>query len=398
MPTLSNKLTDTLARATPLPVTGYLIHWCPQTPGFGLRVSSTGDKAFVAERRVNGKTTRRTLGKAAGPAGITAEAARRLQVTISSELQQGLDRAVQRREARQAERADTVTLASAIEAYVRGKTNAAGQHLKPRTKADYLAMVAEGGGLSGISHKPMHRISAGDIRAAHAAVHSQRQKTYAMQVLRAVLRWHGVTVPDSPLDKSSAGRDRIQMPASRGNPTPIPAELLAGWWKAASARSGPSADGLRLMLLTGCRPGEIFGSAHAPGLLVRDVDLAGGRMTLPDTKNRTNHVVMLSAQARAIVAANCQGKKASAKVFDVVATGKTLDAINVAAGTPGVTPHKLRHTFASVAAGLVNAFALKRMLNHAGGGDVTAVHYVHQSEAQLLAAWQAVSDFICETP
>ena len=98
------------------------------------------------------------------------------------------------------------------------------------------------------------------------------------------------------------------MPASKGNPAPIPPERLRAWWRAAD-RLGSRADGLRLMLLTGCRPGEIFGSAHAPGLLVRDVDLAGGRMTLPDTKNRTDHIVMLSTQALAIVTANCKGKK-----------------------------------------------------------------------------------------
>jgi integrase len=185
------------------------------------------------------------------------------------------------------------------------------------------------------------------------------------------------------------------LPASKGNPAPIKPERLQGWWKAAVARPGAAADGLRLMLLTGCRPGEIFGSVYAPGLLVQDVDLAGARMVLPDTKNRTDHTVLLSKQALAILAANCKDKKPGAKVFDLVDAGKALDAINAAAGTEGTSAHKLRHTFASVAAGTVNAFALKTMMNHSAGGDVTAVHYVHQSEAQLRAAWQAVADTIC---
>jgi len=43
---------------------------------------------------------------------------------------------------------------------------------------------------------------------------------------------------------------------------------------------------------------------------------------------------------------------------------------------------------------LVSGGALKRMLNHAAGGDVTLGHYVGKSETQLRAAWQTVADFI----
>jgi hypothetical protein len=59
-----------------------------------------------------------------------------------------------------------------------------------------------------------------------------------------------------------------------------------------------------------------------------------------------------------------------------------------------VQGHGLRATFASVAEELVSGGALKRMLNHATGGDVTLGHYIGKSEAQLRAAWQTVADFI----
>jgi integrase len=149
-----------------------------------------------------------------------------------------------------------------------------------------------------------------------------------------------------------------------------------------------------LILLTGCRPGEIFGSNFQTGLLVGDVDLDGAQFTLGDTKNRKDHTVMLSTQALAIVTAHCKGKKAGAKVFEVVDPGKTLDRINAVAKVSGITPHKLRHTFASVAEGLVSVYALKRMMNHGSGSDVTGEYYVGKSEEQLRAAWQAVADFI----
>ena len=51
---------------------------------------------------------------------------------------------------------------------------------------------------------------------------------------------------------------------------------------------------------------------------------------------------------------------------------------------------------ASIAEKLVSSALLKRMMNHAAGGDVTLGHYVAKSEAQLRAGWQAVADFVEE--
>jgi integrase len=372
----------------------------------------------VAERRVDGKTVRRTLGKAVGAASISVDAARTLQITISSELQKGVDRAEVKREKRQAEKQEATTLADAVKAYVKGKRRGKdGLPLKARTKADYEDMVERGGigkirkdGTGGepladgllypLAAKSIYRITADDMRKVYAAALARggRRATYAMQVLRAVLNWHGVIIPDSPLSKTTAGKDRIVLPPTGGDPTPIPPEKLGPWWRAAMARAGsPSADGCRFMLLTGCRPGEVFGSEHEQGLLVAHVDLVGGRVTLPDTKNRRAHVVALSTQASAILKTHCTSKKPKAKVFDVVDPAYMLDCINSEAGVEGITPHKLRHTFASVAEELVSGYALKKMLNHSNTGDDVTARYVGKGEAQLRRAWQTVADFIEES-
>lgn len=409
MPILDKKLTDTVARATPLPPAGEAIHWCPRTPGFGLRVSATGSKAYVLERRVEGKTTRRTLGKASGPGAISADAARALQLAVSSELQLGVDRAEVRKEKRKAAKEDAFTFGDALHQYVAGKTRKKdGLHLKPRTQADYLKMIAPGGTardgtpfadgpLCPIVNKSIHALTAKDIRELHAASAGRgvRQQTYAMQIVRAVLAWHGIAVEGSPLGKGTAGKNQIALPPTKGDPRPIAPEKLGAWWRAASAMAGhPGADGLRFLLLTGCRPGEVFASAHAPGLLVRDVDLDGARVTLLDTKNRKTHRVLLPSQAVEILHQYCAGKTPGVPVFDSTRPTKMLLKINSASGCPDVTPHKLRHTFASVAAELVSAFALRAMVNHSSGGDVTGVHYVATSETQLRAAWQAVADHV----
>ncbi len=404
--TVPTRLTSRQALALPLPPNGYAITWCPAVKGFGVRVTAAGARAWVSERRVNGKTVRRTLGKADGRGAISAEAARGLMVEISGELQRGVDRMADQREERreraQEVAADTLTFAQALKTYTADKRRGKdGLPLKDRTRADYLAMVDDAGvseagraraagELFGIAATPLHRITADDIRRVYVAASKRgaRRGTYAMQVLRAVMNWHGAKVPNSPLDKATAGRDRIVLAQAAGKPNPIPAELLRGWWGAATtARSRVAADYYRLLLLTGARPGEI------KGVKVKDVDAVGGRIKLHDTKNRKDHTILLSTQAKAIVTMHSAGKRPGALLFDVADPRKTLEAINDAAGVT-ISPHDLRATFASVAEELCSAYAVKRMLNHTDGGDVTGAHYIGKSETQLRAAWQSVADFI----
>lgn len=57
------KLTDATASTLPVPATGQVFYWCNKQPGFCLRVTANGARAWVAQGRVNGKTCRVTLGR-----------------------------------------------------------------------------------------------------------------------------------------------------------------------------------------------------------------------------------------------------------------------------------------------------------------------------------------------
>lgn len=404
MPTHPRKLTDSEARKIVPPASSYAIHWCPRTPGFGLRITANDARAWIAERRVDGKTVRRTLGAAAGRGAISGETARSLQIDVSSELQQGVDRLEIKRERRAAEKIEGETFGEALRDYVKNKRRRKdGLALKPRTKADYLAMIEPAGVLKNgaptlpgalytLAGMSLARLDADAIRDTYKALapRGERQQSYAMQVLRAVLRHHGVSITDNPLSPTTAGKERVTIAPSRGKPSPIPADRLGAWWKAARAIDTPSADMLRFMVLTGCRPGE------AQSITVGAVDLSSARARLQDTKNRLDHDLLLSTHALAIAKKHAKGKVPSLPLFGVASTPKTLAAINTVAGTPGVTPHKLRHTFASVAAQLVPVYTLKRLLNHIPQNDVTD-GYVEVSEAQLRAGWQAVDDHIAKS-
>lgn len=129
---------------------------------------------------------------------------------------------------------------------------------------------------------------------------------------------------------------------------------------------------------------------------VSDVDLIGGRIMLRDTKNRSDHPVMLSKQAHEIAAKHCENKKLSDRLFPISDPRKTLKAINKSIGLYPlvIKGHDMRATFASIAEPLVSYLTLKRMMNHANTGDVTSESYVATSEAQMRDAWQKVADFI----
>lgn len=386
----------------------YKIAWCPVLPGFGARITSGDGASWIFERRVFGKTVRRTIGPAVGRGAITDIAARKIAAQISAELQTGVDRAAERREQRRNEKTaaeqDALTLAVALDEYVtkkrRGKD---GLPLKQRTRDDYLRLVQPGrtgtngktfldGELYHLAETPLARITAEDIRTTHATIakRSPRMADYSMAVLRAVLRWHGVTIAGNPLGRETAGRDRIVLAPTKGDPNPIPPERVGAWWHAAGQMpkaQRETADAYRFMLLTGARSGE------TKGVTVRDVDRVAARLVLRDTKNRSDHTILLSKQAQAIVERQIAGRKAGDPVFTIGDGRKTLRAINEKAGV-SITPHDLRATFASIADELASAYVLKRMMNHALVGDVTGAHYVGKSESQLRAGWQAVADFL----
>lgn len=372
-----------------------------------LAVRSTGTtKAFVFKSTLAGASLRLTIGDVRDwTIGKARGEARRLQTLID----QGQDPRVVRAQhaaekAAIAERA-TTTLSDAIKEYVKDKRRSKDNlPLKPRTKSDYLGMVAppkefengnkgQAGALYALAKKSIYEISGDDIRAVHATAlkRGERQAAYAAQVLRAVFNWFGVKVPGNPFSKDLPGRERIAIPQARATGEPIPAERIGAWWKAVEQAANPeSRDYLKFLILTGCRVSE------PKQIKVADCDLAAGRLLLRDTKNRKDHTVLLSRQASEIVARNIAGKKPGAFLFGLDNCKKSIATIERRSGT-AFRLKDLRSSFASIAGGLVPAYVLKAMMNHAGTGDVTAQHYVRLNDASLRAGWQAVADYIDAT-
>jgi integrase len=388
--------------------------------GLQLRVAPDGIKTFLVRYTVKGcekerqYTLPKTYGEGTGQlmlASACAEAHR-----IRALARDGLDWPAMEDEKRRAQIlaaqekvAQPNTFGEGLREYVEKKRRAKdGLSLKARTQSDYLAMIATGkilrngsktadGELTALAKKVMSDLTASDIRGVYdeVLVRSKRRAIYAMQVVRAVMRWHGIHMPNNPLGRETAGRDRIVIVGSVGNPQPIPNEKLGAWWLVASSMKSMTADYYRFLLLTGCRRVELLGSKKYgyAALCVGDVDVHAGRILLRDTKNRSDHTVLLSRQALSIARKYCEGRTPTEPLFVALDGRKTLARINAGAGTK-LSGKSLRATFASIAEELVSGGVLKRMMNHAVNNDVTLGHYVGKSEAQLRAGWQAVADFI----
>lgn len=407
MAKLDSKLTDTVARALPAPTEkDQEIYWCAIDPGFGLRITRTGRRSFVVEMRLAGETVRRTLGAMSGfgRGGITSEAARKIAERLRVELRDGKDRLTDARVER-AERKAAVPLADALQAFVSDPTGNRGVGLKQRTRDEYLAMlrpplvkesgfVRQAGELHAIADVPLDRLTGARIKELFADLLKNRGKArsaYAMRVLRATLRYHGVRMVDDPFATTTARKNRVTLPKIGAKVRALEPDQLATWWAAAGKTT--SGDFLRLLLLTGCRRGELS------AVLAGDVDLERGRLRLTDTKNRKPHTVYLSRQALAIVAARMQGKGTADSVFE--RTRDPRKSIQSIINETGIafSPHDLRRTFALLTAARLPGYVVKKLLGHSPAGDVTAEHYVGGiDEGTLRAAWQLVADVIDPPP
>ncbi len=396
----------------PVPATGQAFHRCPDEKYLAIRITATGGRAWIVEKKVEGKVKRRTLGDAPAPGvkgGMSLRDAVRERDIVLGQLVDGKDPI----EARRAEvakieaekREAGITFGDALTDYVARKVRRKDSlPLKESTKADYLRMIEaphiskpRGHARSGSMTKPgelyplinigINHITGDDIRKLHTDLskeRGERRTAYAMGLLRAVLNWHGVKVPNNPMGADVAGKDRIIIPQARVSGTHIPDERLPMWWRAVPDTL--PGDYLKFLLLTGCRASEPL------KVLVRDCDMIGNRILIPDTKNRTDHTVLLSTQATTIVQKHVKGKKATDHLFDLTDAMKTLKKVREASGVV-FTPKSLRKTFVSIANRKCNYIVAKRLVNHLLTGDVTATNYIHVDEEELRAGWQAVADF-----
>ena len=289
----TRRLTDTVARSIKPPAAkvdaetreingktvrlGHLAreyHWCKDTPGFGLLVSSSGTKTWVSARRVKGKKVWRVLGKVQGANSISAEAARKLFQVINNELSSGIDRVEENRQQKITDASNTITVAEVWSVYLEErKPRWGGRHY-----ADHISLSVAGGEkfkrgtgttqpgpLYKFMNLPLRDLSAPAIEAWAAREGKTRPTVarLAWRCLKAFLNWCGeqpayaAMLPAKNPAKTKKARESLGKPGTKSDA--LERGQLPAWFDAVTKIHNPVvAAALQTMLLTGARPGEVL--------------------------------------------------------------------------------------------------------------------------------------------
>jgi integrase len=396
--------------------------------GFGVLCSGkSSSKTFVAQRDLpNGRTRRTTI---AGVNEMSLEEARGRAADILVEMRRGVDPKA---------KAATLTLRSTLEEYRKAS------HLRPRSEAGYRDAAERH--LADWLDRPLREISREEVEKRHLKIAEEITARHKKGAAESAKRYEARAEKAAALGyDNAAARDRARAAAAtKREPTsghatanavmrtlrllwnfaadrnpdlgPNPVRLrrqwfpvprrerlvreddLAKFYNAASKLENPvQRDYLLLLLFTGLRRRE------AASLRWSDIDLRARTLTVPaaSTKSGKKLDLPMSDFVRDLfVARRALGDAkfvfpANSKSGHVEEPRFALDAVAEASGVR-VSVHDLRRTFITVAESCdISPLALKALVNHAIGGDVTA-GYVQMTPERLREPAQRVCDRLKE--
>jgi integrase len=383
------RLTKSAIDALPIPQSD-LIYWDAGCPGFGVKVTPKGRKAFLVLYRTGGagsKLRKYTI----GPYGrVTLHQAR-----FAAKLE-GRDPAAEKRAARRRIVADRVE--DLLEAFI-------AQRLSQNRSGGEIARLLRREVGKTWAGRSIHEISKRDVVEVVTAIEQRGAPVAANKALKATktfLRWCvGRAVLDQspaegvPLPSKEVARDRV-----------LDDNELAHVILATRKIGGPYGGIVELLALTGQRREEVA------RLQREELDLAQRVWTLPKsrTKNGKAHVVHLSKQSMAVL------KRADQRgpyVFSLLGTkpfqefSRAKRRLDQLSGVTGWRLHDLRRTCVSgMARHGIAPHVADKILNHQSGtiSGVAAVYQRHEFFAErqeALERWGAhiahiVTDASCQ--
>jgi integrase len=321
--------------------------------GFGLRIYAGGKRSFFVNYRIDGRERRHTIGPYPR---WSVSAARERAKELRKRIETGEDPAGQKRARREAP-----TIADLIERYIT-------EHLPTKTEGpvrqnDEKRMLAEIGKRLG-QHTKVADIHDGDVRKMHADITASGRPVRANRVLAVASKAFSLSLT------SKAGENRPWRNAAQGNPCKgvarnreeakerfySQAELAAISDALAAYPGQTSADCVRLIMLTGARPGEAMKAKW------EEMDVESGYWIKPSahTKQRRPHKLPLAPPAIELVERLRQRRRKGAVwVFPGPEPGKPVVALwhvwhfvrDRAGLGKDARLYDLRHSFASVGAG-----------------------------------------------
>lgn len=384
------KLTErTIEKLTaPDPSGRQVLYFDADLKGFGVLCSGVSNaRTFIAQRDLpDGRTRRVTLG---GVAEISLTVARARAADALDDLRRGLDP--------KKKSAGNATLRGTFETYLAARKDLRPASIKTyRRLFEYLAAWAE---------LPLRSITSEMVEEKHRAIAAQIERAgrykghsaanSAMRLLRILWIFATDRAPDLP--PNPVRRLRRQWYAEPRRTRMVSTEQLPVFYQAVCALASPIArDYLLLVLFTGLRLSE------SRALTWGEIDFTQRVIRIPAerTKGKRKLDLPMSDFVRDLLVK--RRALGNAKYVFPGRTGKhlmdadwPLDAIAKATGID-ISIHDLRRTFLTVAESCdISPLALKALVNHAGGNDVTS-GYVIMTTERLREAAQRVCDKLKE--
>lgn len=406
------KLTKTIVENS-LPKDKQYTVWCSDLKGFGVSINPAGSRSYIVDYRTDeGARRRMTIGRH-GP--LTTEEARKIAIKTLGSTFHGDDPALERRTRR-----TSLTVAELCDQYLaaadkgliigrggkpkkkatidtdRSMTNA---HIKPLLgnklvidlkRSDIVKFIRDvTAGKTARAMTPSGNLR-GMIRVSGGAGSATRTTASLGAILTYAVSEGIIEVnPTFGVKKPAIGkRDRRLSP-----------DEYAAFGKALrefdqdEAKAWQGAAALRLAAFTGCRIGEI------ENLKWSEVDLENSLLVLDDSKTGKS-VRPLGSPARELLAGLSRDPFNPYVLPAPTLEGRPFAGIKrfyrglfAAAGFDDVTPHVLRHSFASVGADIgFSDSTIGAMLGHSGSGITS--RYTHRLDSVLIAAADKIAEEI----
>jgi integrase len=397
---MAEKLTETLVKGLTPPARGERFVYDAEVTGFAVKLFAPtkanpgGARTFVLAYRRNGALRRYRIG---GWPDWSVTAARAEAKEIRQRVDRGEDPAKVRRE-----RHEAPTMADLVERYEL-------EHLgrKPeQTRHDDSTMLGHIVRHIGADRR-VAEVHYGDIVALHRALTDSGHPVLANRTVACASRLFSLSL------KPMAGEDRPWRDQALGNPCKgvernpeqgrerfLSRTELACVVEGLDAYGRTSAaDCLRLIMLTGCRPGEAMLATWG------QVDAQPGFWIKPaaTTKQRWEHRLPLSAAALQLLA-DVRARRGEIATDDYVFPGQIpgqplqqlrscWDAVCKHAELTGVRIYDLRHTFAATGAGGgLSLLLIGRLLGHTQ--HRTTQRYAHLADDPLREAADKIASAI----
>ena len=365
------------------------LHWDAELKGFGVLCSGVSKtKTYVVQRDVAGRTRRVTI---AQTNVLSLSEARRRAEEVLADFYLGRDPKAGRR--------GSVNLRSTLADYLAARKN-----LRPKSVEDYRATIERY--LAAWLDRPLREITPEMVEARHRTIAAEvladgrysgeASANGAMRTLR--LLWNFAKEREPNLPENPVTRLRRQwFPVSRRERM-VRADDLPAFYRAVLALPNPvHRDYLSLLLFTGLRRTEAATLAWA------DVDFGQRVIRIPATRTKAGRKLDLpmSDIVQDLLVARRGAGNAKFIFPSNSASGHVEEPkfpLRLVAAACGIeiSAHDLRRTFITIAESAdISPLALKALVNHALGSDVTS-GYVQMTTERLREPAQKVADKLKE--